>query len=132
MPDIAPPIPSPPVNPETAAFWQAAQEQRLLVAHCSACGAFHHYPRTLCPHCFSASVNLVDAAGSGHIYSVSVMRRGTPQPFAIAYVILDEGVTLLTNIVDTDLDALRIGQRVRVVFRESENGQRVPMFTPAA
>jgi hypothetical protein len=52
-------------------------------------------------------------------------------PYAIAYVTLDEGVTMLTNIVDCDLDTLRIGQRVRVVFKPTEGGPPVPMFTPA-
>jgi uncharacterized OB-fold protein len=56
------------------------------------------------------------------------MRHGAP--FVIAYVTLDEGVTMLTNIVDCDLEAVRIGQKVRVVYRPSEGGALVPMFTP--
>ena len=36
-----------------------------------------------------------------------------------------------TNIVDCDLDKVRIDQPVKVVFKPSENGQPVPMFTPA-
>ena len=58
------------------------------------------------------------------------MRR-VPVPYALAYVTLDEGVTMMTNIVDCDLDAIRIGQRVRVAFKPSEGGPPVPMFTPA-
>jgi hypothetical protein len=37
----------------------------------------------------------------------------------------------MTNIVDCDLDAIRIGQKVKVVFKKAENGTSVPMFTPA-
>ena len=37
------------------------------------------------------------------------MRRGVPIPYAIAYVTREEGVTMLTNIVDCDLDAIRMG-----------------------
>ena len=40
-------------------------------------------------------------------------------------------MTMLNNIVDCDLDALRIGQRVQVVFKPTEGGPPVPMFTPA-
>jgi len=58
------------------------------------------------------------------------MRR-VPAPYAIAYVTLEEGVTMMTNIVDCDLDAIRIGQRVKVVFKPTESGPPVPMFTPA-
>ena len=57
------------------------------------------------------------------------MRR-VAEPYAIAYVTLDEGVTMLTNIVDCDLDALRIGHAVRLVFKPTEGGETVPMFTP--
>ena len=38
---------------------------------------------------------------------------------------------MMTNVVDCDLDALRIGQRVKVCFKPAEDGQSVPMFTPA-
>ncbi len=49
--------------------------------------------------------------------------------YCIAYVRLDEGLMMLTNIVDVGLDSVRIGQRVRVAFKESESGMSVPMFT---
>jgi uncharacterized OB-fold protein len=58
------------------------------------------------------------------------MRR-VPAPFALAYVTLEEGVTMMTNIVDCDFDAIRIGQPVKVVFKPTEGGPPVPMFTPA-
>jgi uncharacterized OB-fold protein len=49
----------------------------------------------------------------------------------MAYVTLDEGVTMLTNITNCDLDTLKIGQRVKVVFKPTEDGNMLPMFTPA-
>ena len=79
--------------------------------------------------CGSDATELVQASGRGAVYSYSVMRR-VPVPYALAYVTLDEGVTMMTNIVDCDLDAIRIGQRVRLVFKPSEGGPPVPMFTP--
>jgi uncharacterized OB-fold protein len=123
-------IQSAPANPETAAWWAAIQQQRLTVAHCVDCGHVHHYPRAICPYCFSGNVELIPASGEGVIYSVSAMRRGVPVPYAIAYVELDEGVTMLTHIIDAPLDDIRIGQRVAVRFRPSESGQLVPMFGP--
>ena len=59
------------------------------------------------------------------------MRRGPGAPFGIGYVTLDEGVSLLTNFIDMDADALAIGMRVRVAFVPSEGGQPVPVFRPA-
>jgi uncharacterized OB-fold protein len=59
------------------------------------------------------------------------MQRGNPNPYCIAYVSLDEGVTMMTQIVDCDLEALKIGQKVKLVFKPSEgDGPPVPMFTP--
>ena len=104
---------------------------RLLIKYCAACGDYHHYPRAICPHCFSDRTEWREAKGTGAIYTWSVLRRGVPVPYCIAYVTLDEGVTMLTNIVDCDLDAVRIGQRVRVVFKPSAGGPPVPMFAPA-
>ncbi len=123
-------IPPPEANPETRPFWEAVAQGRLLIGKCASCGKPHYYPRAICPLCGSDATELVQASGRGAIYSYSVMRR-VPVPYALAYVTLDEGVTMMTNIVDCDLDAVRIGQRVRVVFKLSEGGPPVPMFAPA-
>jgi hypothetical protein len=69
-------------------------------------------------------------AGTGTIYSFSVMRR-VKVPFALAYVELAEGPRMMTNIVDCDFDRLAIGQAVRLVFKPAEDGTSVPCFTPA-
>ena len=123
-------IPAPPVSPETAPFWEAAAAGRLLVKRCEACGELYHYPREACPFCGSDRTSWQEASGRGTIYSYSVFRRA-PVPYAIAYVTLEEGPTMMTNIVDSDLDAIRIGQRVRVRFVPTDGGPPVPMFAPA-
>ena len=73
----------------------------------------------------------VEAKGTGTIYSYSVTRRAGPIPYCIAYVTLDEGITVLTNIVDCDLDTVRIGQKVKLTFKPTANGTQVPMFALA-
>jgi len=122
-------IPAPEPNPETKPFWDAATEGRLLIKKCVTCGQVHFYPRAICPFCGSDKTEWVTASGRGTVYSYSVMRR-VPIPYALAYVTLEEGVTMMTNIVDGDLDAIRIGQRVTVAFKPSEGGPPVPMFRP--
>ena len=122
---LSPPAP----NVETQRFWDAAAEGQLLIKRCTACHEPHYYPRAICPFCFSAETVWEQAAGTGSIYSVSVMRRGADAPYALAYVTLDEGPSMLTNIVDCDFDALSIGQRVRVRFMPTDGGPPVPMFT---
>jgi uncharacterized protein len=118
-------------NPETTAYWEATAKGKLLIKKCEACGQVHFYPRALCPFCFSDRTVWQEASGRGTIYSFSVVRRGAPVPYTIAYVTLAEGPAMMTNIVDCDFDTIRIGQPVRVVFKTADNGHQVPMFTPA-
>ncbi len=125
-------ITAPPVNPENARYYEAARTGVLLVGKCNDCGEYHFYPRVLCPHCFSDQTEWVPAKGFGTVYTFSTLRRGVPAPYTIAYVTLDEGVSMMTNIVDCDIDALKIGDRVRVVFKYAEDGTPVPMFAPDA
>ena len=122
-------IQAPQPNPETKAFWEAAAQGKLMLGKCAACGKSHYYPRATCPFCFSDKTELQQASGNGVIYTYSVMRRA-PIPYAIAYVTLAEGPTMMTNIVDCDLDRIRIGQAVRLVFKETDGGPPVPMFAP--
>ena len=116
--------------PEHEAFWAAARDGRLLVPRCQDCGKSHWYPRPICPLCGSDRTQWVPARGFGEVYSVSVTRKAGPVPYAIAYVKLDEGPIMMTNIVDCDLDEVRIGDRVEVIFRATEGGPPVPVFRP--
>ena len=83
-----------------------------------------------CPFCFSDKTEWIEASGKGTIYSYSVMRRA-PVPYAMAYVTLAEGPRMVTNIVDCDFDKLKCEQPVKVVFKPTEDGPPLPMFTPA-
>jgi uncharacterized OB-fold protein len=123
-------VPTPQVTPENQPYFDAAAEGRLLIKRCNACGQVHFFPRAICPHCFSDETEWVTAKGTGRIYTYSVSRRGVPTPFALAYVTLDEGVTMMSNIVDCDLDALAIGMKVQAVFKATVDGPPIPMFTP--
>jgi len=124
-------IPSPPISVEHTEFWAAANDGTLLLPRCQDTGKFFWYPRKISPFTLSQNVELIPASGKGVIYTYSVMRRADP-PYAIAFVTLEEGVTMMTNIVECDLDAIAIGQAVEVVFRDTEDGQKVPVFKPVA
>jgi uncharacterized protein len=123
------PLPAPIVTVESEPFWTAARQGRFVVPTCGACGKAHWYPRAVCPFCDAEKIEWRAACGTGTVYSFSVMRRAK-EPYAIAYVTLAEGPTMLTNIVDCDFNALRIGQSVRVVFAETADGPPVPLFRP--
>ncbi|MBN9424898.1 MAG: Zn-ribbon domain-containing OB-fold protein [Burkholderiales bacterium] len=124
------PLAAPLVDAATEPFWNATREGRLSGRRCLSCSKLHWYPRALCPFC-QGETEWETLSGQGTIYSVSVTRRAGPIPYAIAYVTLDEGITMLCNIVDCDLDGLHIGQRVKLCFKAAEGGAMIPMFTPA-
>src|SRR5260370_1393398 len=109
-------LPAPATSQEMQAYWDAAAQGKLLVRKCTGCGQLHHYPRTICPFCFSDKTEWIEASGKGTIYSYSVMRRA-PVPYAMAYVTLAEGPRLVTNIVDCDFDKLKCEQAGTVVFQ---------------
>ena len=123
------PIAFSPSNPETQPFWDAARAGRFMLRRCATCNRAHWYPRAICPHCFTPDTVWVEASGRGVVYSFSVMRRA-PVPYVIAYVTLEEGPTMVTNIVDCALDEVRIGMPVTLVWKASEGGPPMPMFTP--
>lgn len=121
--------PDPAINMETGAYWQGCSDGKLLLKRCDDCQEVHFYPRAICPRCFSDNTSWFQASGRGRIYSYSVTRRAKP-PFAIAYVRLEEGVTMLSNIVEADFDTLAVNQPVEVTFVTSEGGQALPVFRP--
>ncbi len=123
-------IPAPAVDPTTKPFWDAARQGRLLIGLCRDTGRHFWYPRATSPFTLSGNVELVEAKGTGTLYSFTVMR--VAQPYVAAYVELDEGPRIFTNIVDCAFEELRIGMRVRVAFKATEgDGAPVPMFAPA-
>ena len=123
-------LPSPNINPENKAFWDAAQDNRFILKFCNSCKESHYYPRTICPHCGSDDTTWVESKGLGEIYSYTVMRRGVEVPFAMAYVRLNEGISVLTHLTNGDFDAIQIGQKVKVVFQETQDGVKTHLFEP--
>jgi uncharacterized OB-fold protein len=115
-------------NPETKPFFEGTAAGKFLIRRCTACKKAHWYPRGLCPFCFGECA-WEEASGKGKIYSLSVMKRAET-PYVMAYVTLAEGPTMLTNIVDGDMDALKIGQEVKVKLVPTEGGPPMPVFAP--
>lgn len=130
------PTPEPAVTPETRAFWAATGEGRLLLQRCSACAAVVWYPRGICPRCSSVGLEWFAASGRGFVYSFTINRRGIGPyagvgPYVLAYVELEEGPRLLTNIVDCDPEAVRIGQPVEARFHDTGAAHALVRFAPA-
>lgn len=122
---------------ETQPFWDAAKEGTLLIKRCSDCGKFHFYPRPFCPHCWSESVEWVEASGRATLYTWSVVMRNDLPPFpervpyVAAVVDLAEGPRMMTNVVDCDHDALTIGMELEAVFHPTSEDVTIVQFRPA-
>jgi uncharacterized OB-fold protein len=133
------PAPAPYVLPEVKPFWDATAEGRLVLPQCVECDTLVWYPRPFCPSCGSLKVSWVPASGRGTVYSFTVNRRGQADlpayrdagVYVLAYVELDEGPRVMTNIVDCDPDQVKIGQLVEVVFHDTGQGNALPRFRPA-
>jgi len=127
-------LPTP--DDDTRAFWDAATEGRLLIKRCRSCGRAHYYPRTFCPHCWSADVEWEEADGGGTVYTFSVVHQNDLPPFnervpyVAAIVDLDEGPRVMTNIVDCDVDSVVVGMSVEVTFRPLDDELSIPVFRP--
>ena len=102
-------------NPENQTYWAQAQQGQWMLKHCLSCDTPHHYPRPYCPHCGSDQTEWRASSGLGEIYSFTRMVRGVETPYLMAYVKLDEGVTVLTHLHAPDWDAAQLeeGKLVR-------------------
>jgi uncharacterized protein len=124
------PTPSPKSNSETAPFWDALGEGRLQLPVCDLCHEAIWYPRLFCPNCGSEDVSWVASPARGTVYSFTVVERGQGRwadhaPYVLAYVELEEGPRILTNIVGGAPDDVSIGAAVHAHFdhaSDDENG----------
>ena len=126
--------PLPEIDGLARAFWSGAVEGKLLIQHCRGCDDYQFYPRPACLSCRSNDVEMVEASGRGKIYSFTVIYRGPyediPAPYVVALVNLDEGVRLLSAIVNCDPATLRCDMPVRVTFAPLRDGIVLPVFEP--
>ena len=128
--------PLPAIDIESAPFWQAAREHRLAIMQCRLCDRHFFYPRALCPHCHSSVDGWTNVSGRGTIYSFTIARRPggaafkSDVPYVVALVELEEGPRLITNIVTSDVDSIRIGQKVTAVFDDVTPEVTLVKFKP--
>lgn len=115
------PAVAPPYNPEAEPFWTAAAEGRLVLPVCNACGHHIWYPRSWCPVCGAPDVTWSELSGRGTVYACTLLRKAMgpwqgSAPFVVAYVELEEGPRILTNVVTDEPASVRVGDAVEAVF----------------
>lgn len=119
----------------SAPYWRAAREGRLVVQRCESCGHAQFYPRSLCTRCSSERLAWSACSGRGRVKTFTVIRRAVSAayeadvPYVVALIELEEGPTLMSNVVACAPEALRIGASVRVRFDAWSADVSVPVFT---
>lgn len=137
MAEFRKPLPQP--TPETKDFWDGAKAGNLRLQRCTACAKIYFPPRPFCPECASRAVESFTATGKGKLHSYVINHRPAPgfeadAPYAIAVVMLDEGVTMMTNMVNVAQtpEALQLDMPVEVTFEAMTEAISIPKFQPAA
>jgi len=129
--------PMPTINPWARPFWEGTREEKLVIQKCSDCGKFVFYPRIVCTHCFSDSLEWTQVSGNGSVYSYTVVENNAPSyfqeemPYVVAIIRLQEGVQMMSNIVGCDPYSVYCDMPVEVTFDKIDEAFTLPKFRPA-
>ncbi len=135
MADYKKPLPT--ADQDTKPYWDGCKRHELLIQRCKDCGKHQFYPRRHCAHCLSPdSMEWVKSSGKGTVYSFTVTCQNRAPgfkedvPYVLAYVMLDEGVQMMTNVVGCKPEDVRIDMPVKVVFEDATPEVSIPKFQP--
>ncbi len=126
--------PLPLIDSDTRYFWEQCKQKRLVIQKCMKCKKHIFYPRSICPHCMSDDMEWVESSGRGKIYSYTVAHRAgglgfqEDVPYVVALIELDEGVRMMSTIVDCDRSELKCDLPVEVVFDPVTPDITLPKF----
>jgi hypothetical protein len=122
---------------ETRAYWEGSGRGELVLQRCRDCQGVQHKPRAICAKCLSSDIEHFVASGRGTVYTFTVTEQnGMPGfqnvcPYVLAYVDLEEGPRLMTNVTGCAPEQVEIGMAVRADHVPTEGGLGVPRFVPA-
>jgi uncharacterized OB-fold protein len=126
-----------PQNDDDARFWRSVADGELRIQRCTSCSTFRHPPRPVCAQCGARESEAVAVAGTGEVWSFTVIHPPTlpafadRTPYAAVVVRLDEGVFLVSNLVDCPVDEIEIGTRVELAITQVEAELALPLFRRA-
>jgi uncharacterized protein len=131
---VPPERPMPTPTRESQPYWDGLREHRLMLQSCAKCGQVRHYPRPVCPHCFSMESAWKEAPPGGVIHSWTVCHHPfnfffkQAAPYIVALVDMDAGVRINAPLRGIAEQALKIGQRVRLDFEPVTKEVTLPFF----
>ena len=126
-------------EPDTQPFWDATKNHELTYQTCDKCQTVIFFPRRHCTACGSLDTTRKVSKGEGVVYTYSVIMQSRHPafaelgPYALAYVDLDEGFRMMTNVVGVQdpVNDIQCGMRVKVRWEDQGEGEvSLPMFEP--
>jgi uncharacterized OB-fold protein len=116
-------------------FWDGAADKKLMLQYCPESGKYQFYPRPVSVYTGKRQLEWRQASGNGTVYSFSLSYKAPPpfkdvQPYLIASIELDEGVRILTNIINCDPKTVKIGMAVKLAWVQAGT-VNYPVFEPA-
>lgn len=125
-------IPMPPMLWDNMGFWEGIKGHELVFQKCKQCDAWAHPPRPMCPRCRSLEKEWSPSTGKGIICSWVTYRQslhpGFKVPYSVVLVELEEGVRVVSNMVDVKPEEIYIGMPVEVVFEDVAEDLTLPKF----
>ena len=129
--------PLPEFRPETKPFWDACKNHELVIPRSKTTGEYFFYPRALSPgDDMTDDIEWVKASGKAKVWTFAIHHMGPTKaykgdpPYVVALVETDEGVKMMTNVVDCDPKDVYIGMEVEVVFDDVTDEVTLPKFRP--
>src|SRR5262249_25576235 len=130
--------PLPSISDYNRPFWEGARRHELRVQRCNACGKAWAPNGPVCPHCFSEDYTWEKTSGRGKIASWVVFHKvyhpgfARDVPYSVAFIELDEGPRIISNVVGVKNEELEIGMPVEVVFEDVNDEISLPKFRKTA
>jgi uncharacterized OB-fold protein len=129
--------PLPEFRPETKPYWDAARNHELVIPRSKTTGEYFFYPRALSPgEDMTEDIEWVKASGKAKVWTYAIHHMGPTKaykgdpPYVVALVETDEGVKMMTDIVDVDPHDVQVGMEVEVVFDDVTDEVTLPKFKP--
>lgn len=133
-----PSFPFPIADLDTEQYWAACDRDELRMQQCNGCESFRFTPGPFCGECGSSSSKWSKLSGQGHLTSWTIVTHPIHPaavdrvPYIVAEIELQEqaGLRIITNLLESNPEDLRVGLPVEVIFQVHSSGQKLPQFRP--
>ncbi len=126
--------PLPAMRELTKEFYDWCRQRELRFQRCISCGAWRHVPREACADCGSLEWEWARSSGRGKVFTWTVVARAmhpafqADVPYAVTVIEMEEGVRLVSTVLDCPPDELRMDMPVEVVFEDATSEVTLPRF----